>query len=178
MSAHSALNPELPPTQWEYVGPAALPALGFPWRPLAAKRKLRSAVVWFLLLSVPNAALVSGCCNLAWGYLVSLDFHFLCEMKGLPKVSFSQTQCGTKCQFSFFLNTQNVANGNMVLLCTRSLQLVPGMAHLGSSPFGLVCEPLDGVCPVDMLLHVAAGSYRYDGFRSCGLVINSLWAIP
>lgn len=97
------MNPELPPTQWECVGLAALPALGFPWRPLAAKRKLRSTVVWFLLLSLPNAAPVSGCCHLAWGHLVSLDFHFLYEMKGLPKLVFLKLNVAQSASFLFLL---------------------------------------------------------------------------
>lgn len=62
-----------------------------------------------------------------------LDFSFLFKMKGFPKASFSQTKCGKVPVFFSFLSldSQNVADRNLVLLCTRVCSLHQAWLTLG-----------------------------------------------
>ena len=55
MPGQFTLNLKLSSTHLKCVGPGALTALGAPMRPLAGKRRMRSAVVQFLFLSNPNS---------------------------------------------------------------------------------------------------------------------------
>lgn len=112
---------------------------------------------------------------------MSLDFTFLCKMKGLPSKVFLKLNVA-KGQFvlsfffsllSSFLFFPSFISFHFIFKMLQTstqfyfIQVVCSLCHAwlrSSAPSRLVCEPLEEASPVNLLLDVVAGSNRCDCF--------------